>query len=48
MAKTFMKDGKWTEKTTGPNVHLCSLCGEKFIKTRFRQMICLRCISDNK
>ncbi len=47
MVKNFMKDGKWIERTTAPNVHLCDVCDNKFIKTRYRQTTCLRCMSDH-
>ena len=42
MAKTFMKDGKWIDKTDAPVVLLCT-CGGKYIKTREEQVLCLRC-----
>ena len=47
MARTFFKDGKWTEKTRGPNIKLCD-CGNKYIKTRPAQKVCLRCYSTVK
>jgi len=42
MAKTFMKDGKWIDKTDAPSILVCS-CGGKYIKTRDEQVRCLRC-----
>ena len=42
MAKTFFKDGKWTDSRTAIVV-LCH-CGNKYIKTRTEQKECLSCI----
>src|SRR6185503_13398078 len=47
MARTFFKDGKWTEKLKGPVIKVCK-CGNKYIKTRDRQTVCLRCYSTIK
>ncbi len=47
MAKTFFKDGKWTENLNAPIVHTCS-CGAKYIKTRVAQNACLRCFVSAK
>lgn len=45
MVKNYMKDGKWIDSPRAPKVVLCEECGDKYIKTRYRQNACLRCIS---
>ena len=42
--KTFQKEGKWIEKQNAA-VILC-VCGNKYIKTRDRQTMCVRCLSN--
>ncbi|MDO8564379.1 MAG: hypothetical protein Q7R88_00080 [bacterium] len=42
--KTFQHNGKWTEKATPTVVLLCA-CGNKYIKTRLEQTVCIRCIA---
>ncbi|OGZ04744.1 MAG: hypothetical protein A2648_02795 [Candidatus Lloydbacteria bacterium RIFCSPHIGHO2_01_FULL_41_20] len=45
--RTFQKEGKWIEKITVTEVILC-VCGNKYIKTRDKQIACLRCTYDLK
>jgi hypothetical protein len=45
MSKNFLKDGRWIEKTAAPKVLVCT-CGNKYIKTRLRQKLCLQCIGE--
>lgn len=47
MAKTFFKDGKWTDNPNGPAVVSCK-CGNKYIKTRPEQNACLSCFVKRK
>lgn len=44
MTKNFFQDGKWIEKLKAPKVLVCK-CGNKYIKTRDRQKMCLMCFS---
>lgn len=46
MAKTFFKDGKWTDARIAV-IKLCK-CGNKYIKTRENQKECLECIGQHK
>ena len=39
-----MKDGKWIDNPNEPVVLVCE-CGNKYIKTRDKQEVCLRCLS---
>ncbi|PIQ68291.1 MAG: hypothetical protein COV91_04960 [Candidatus Taylorbacteria bacterium CG11_big_fil_rev_8_21_14_0_20_46_11] len=42
--KTFQSiTGQWIEKRTKTEILLC-LCGNKYIKTRKDQKVCIRCI----
>ncbi len=42
--KTFQNTvGKWVVKTTRTEILLC-ICGNKYIKTRKDQAVCIRCI----
>jgi len=43
MSKNFLKDGKWTENPNPTAVLVCS-CGNKYIKTREGQGVCVRCL----
>lgn len=43
-----MKDGKWIDNPRAPRVAICDECGDKFIKTRWRQNMCLRCLYAEK
>jgi len=45
MVKNFMQEGKWIEKPRNTKIEVCE-CGNKYIKTRPRQKVCLRCISE--
>lgn len=47
MAKTFFQDGKWIDNPNEPAVLECD-CGDKYIKTREDQEVCLRCLSADK
>lgn len=47
MSKNFMQNGKWIDNPNAPAVVLCS-CGNKYIKTREKQGVCLRCLSKVK
>lgn len=46
MTKNFFQDGKWIEKTKGPKIAICAECDGKYIPTRPRQKLCLRCLSE--
>ncbi len=44
--KTFQNTvGKWVVKTTRTEILLCT-CGNKYIKTRKDQAVCVRCLYD--
>ena len=47
MAKNFMKDGKWIDNPNQPKVVMCE-CGNKYIKTREGQTVCVRCLTKVK
>jgi len=42
--KTFQKDGHWIEKTDKTPILICE-CGNRYLKTRPGQKLCLRCLS---
>ena len=42
--KSFSKLGKWVERKTIAEILTCS-CGNKYIKSRKNQTICVRCIA---
>ena len=44
MSKNFMKNGKWIDNPNTVKVLICSSCGDKYIKTRNRQKVCIRCL----
>lgn len=48
MAKNYMKDGKWIDRPGAPVIHVCSECGNKYIKTRNRQKMCLICFAEEQ
>ncbi len=41
--KTFQSAGKWIEKPRISEIVVCS-CGNKYIKTRKDQTVCVRCM----
>ena len=43
MSKNFMKNGKWIDNPNKPDIRECT-CGNKYIKTRKEQRVCLRCL----
>jgi hypothetical protein len=43
-SKTFQQDGHWIEKTDKTPILICE-CGNRYLKTRPGQKICLRCLS---
>jgi hypothetical protein len=45
--KTFQVAGKWTERKTKTAVTIC-LCGNKFIKTKETQLVCIWCSPERK
>ncbi|MDP2648565.1 MAG: hypothetical protein Q8P19_01555 [bacterium] len=45
MVKNFFKNGKWIENPNEPAIEVCE-CGNKYIKTRKGQEVCLMCITD--
>jgi hypothetical protein len=47
MSKNFMKNGKWVDNPNQPAVLRCR-CGNKYIKTRREQTVCLRCFLAKK
>ncbi len=42
--KTFQQDGHWIEKTDKTPILICE-CGNRYLKTRPGQKVCLRCLS---
>src|SRR3954462_8587241 len=42
--KTFQQDGHWIEKTDKTPILVCE-CGNRYLKTRPGQKLCLRCLS---
>ena len=42
--KTFQQDGHWIEKTDKTPIIICE-CGNRYLKTRPGQKVCLRCLS---
>lgn len=42
--KTFQQDGHWIEKPEKTAILLC-VCGNRYLKTRKEQVLCLRCVS---
>lgn len=42
--KTFQQDGHWIEKTDKTPIVICE-CGNRYLKTRPGQKVCLRCLS---
>ncbi len=45
--KTFQKNGHWVEKVGVTPIVICE-CGNRYIKTRPNQKVCLRCLSAAK
>jgi hypothetical protein len=45
--KTFQKNGHWVEKKGVTPILLCE-CGNRYLKTRPNQKVCLRCLSTMK
>jgi hypothetical protein len=45
--KTFQQDGHWIEKTEKTPIVICE-CGNRYLKTRPGQKVCLRCLSAMK
>ena len=43
MSKNFFKDGKWIDNPNTLAILICQ-CGNKYIKTRGEQVVCLRCL----
>ncbi|MFO0719046.1 MAG: hypothetical protein U0522_03400 [Candidatus Paceibacterota bacterium] len=41
--KTFQSAGKWIEKPRVSEILVCA-CGNKYIKTRKNQTVCVRCM----
>jgi len=44
MGRTFFKDGKWIDAPRAVAVVVCT-CGNKYIKTREGQVVCLSCLA---
>lgn len=42
--KTFQRDGHWIERPKPTEILVC-ICGNRYIKTRLKQLKCLRCLS---
>jgi len=42
--RTFQQAGKWVERPRKSEVLLC-VCGNKYLKTREKQIVCVRCLS---
>ncbi len=45
--KTFQHLGKWVEKRTVSEILVCA-CGNKYIKTRKEQTLCIKCMGRQK
>lgn len=45
--KQFQQDGRWVVKLRKTEILVCT-CGNKYLKTRPGQTVCLRCISMGK
>ncbi len=45
--KQFQKDGRWIVKPGKTEVLVCS-CGNRYLKTRPGQTMCLRCVSTGR
>jgi len=45
--RTLQKDGKWVERTRQTEILVC-ICGNKYIKTREKQTVCLLCLNKAK
>lgn len=43
MSKNFFQNGKWVDGPGKPAVLTC-VCGNKYIKTREAQTVCVRCL----
>ncbi len=43
-SKTFQQDGHWIEKPHITAILIC-VCGNRYLKTRVAQELCLRCAS---
>lgn len=43
VSKTFNQAGKWVEKPRLSHILVCS-CGNKYIKTRLNQKLCVKCM----
>ncbi len=41
--RNFLKDGKWITNPQETKILLC-VCGEKYLKTRPGQTMCVRCM----
>jgi hypothetical protein len=41
--KTYQQNGKWVERPGKTLIVVC-VCGNKYIKTRENQTLCVRCI----
>lgn len=48
MTKNYMKNGKWIERPGKLAIHVCGKCGNKYVKTRRNQKMCLPCIAESK
>ncbi|MES2088194.1 MAG: hypothetical protein V4467_04370 [Patescibacteria group bacterium] len=42
--RNFQQPGKWVDRPRKSIILLC-LCGNKYIKTRDKQIVCIRCIN---
>ena len=47
MSKNFLKNGKWIDNPNKTVILRCK-CGNKYIKTRAEQVVCLRCLGKVK
>jgi len=47
MVKNFRQDGRWIENPNETEVLICT-CGNKYIKTREGQTVCLRCVGEKE
>ena len=48
MAKTFNKNGKWIDRPGKLVIYECGKCGNKYVKTRRNQKMCIPCIAGAK
>lgn len=43
--RTFQKNGKWVERPFRTEILVCANCGNKYIKSRDIQLVCVQCMA---